>query len=199
MLIDDIKKYNIILASQSPRRVELMHGLGLNFTQVKLSDVDESYPDDLHKNEIPVHVAQKKSDSYTKKFNDNDILITVDTIVWCNGEMFGKPKDKNDAFRMLKAISNNTHEVLTGVCLRSATKTREFVVTSTVHFKSLTTDEIDFYIDNYQPYDKAGAYGIQEWIGFIGLTKIEGSYFNVMGLPTQNLYQELENFISDNE
>jgi septum formation protein len=198
MLLDDIKKYNIILASQSQRRVDLMRELGLNFIQVKLPDADESYPDSLKKTEIPVYVAQKKSDSYNQKLNENDILITVDTIVWCNGEMFGKPKNKSDAFRMLKAISNNTHEVLSGVCLRSTTKTRKFVVTSTVHFKDFTDDEIEFYINNYQPYDKAGAYGIQEWIGFAGLIKIEGSYFNVMGLPSQNLYTELEMFINEN-
>lgn len=195
MLLDDIKKYNIILASQSPRRVELMKQLGFNFIQVRLPDTDESYPDNLDKNKIPAYIAQKKSDLYTQKLNDNDILITVDTIVWCNGKMFGKPKDKNDAFGMLKAISNNTHEVLTGVCLRSTAKTRTFVVISTVHFKTVTDDEIEFYINNYQPYDKAGAYGIQEWIGLACLTKIEGSYCNVMGLPTQNLYAELEMFI----
>ncbi|MDR2292132.1 MAG: Maf family nucleotide pyrophosphatase [Prevotellaceae bacterium] len=199
MLLDDIKKYNIILASQSQRRVELMRGLGLNFIQAELSDTDESYPDNLAKNEIPVYVAQKKSNSYNQKLNENDILITVDTIVWCNGEMFGKPKNKSDAFRMLKTISNNTHEVLSGVCLRSATKNRNFVVASTVHFKAFTDDEIEFYINNYQPYDKAGAYGIQEWIGFSGLIKIEGSYFNVMGLPSQNLYAELEMFINENQ
>jgi septum formation protein len=174
-----------------------MQGLGLNFTQIKISDIDESYPNNLNKNEIPVYVAQKKSNSYTQKLNNNDILITVDTIVWCNGEMFGKPKDKPDAVRMLKAISDNINEVLTGVCLRSATKTRHFVVSSIVHFKELKDDEINFYIENYQPYDKAGAYGIQEWIGFIGLEKIEGSYFNVMGLPAQRLYAELERFIKD--
>ncbi|MDR1552442.1 MAG: Maf family nucleotide pyrophosphatase [Prevotellaceae bacterium] len=196
-MLEDIKKYNIILASQSPRRVELMRELGLNFTQTKLSDIDESYPCDLNKNEIPAWIARKKSDSYTEKLNDNDILITVDTIVWCNGEMFGKPKDETDARRMLKAISNNTHEVLSGVCLRSATKMRNFVATSTVRFKAFSDEEIDFYIENYKPYDKAGAYGIQEWIGFTGLTQIEGSYFNVMGLPTQNLYSELEIFINE--
>ncbi|MDR2651986.1 MAG: Maf family nucleotide pyrophosphatase [Prevotellaceae bacterium] len=196
-MLDDIKKYNIILASQSPRRVELMRELGLNFIQVKLSDIDESYPSDLNKNEIPAYIARKKSDSYTQKLNDNDILITVDTIVWCNGEMFGKPKDKNDAHRMLSAISNNTHEVLSGVCLRSTAKIRSFVTTSTVQFKAFSDDEIDFYINNYNPYDKAGAYGIQEWIGYTGLIKIEGSYFNVMGLPSQNLYSELEMFISN--
>jgi septum formation protein len=196
MLVNDIKKYNIILASQSPRRVEIMRELGLKFTQVKLSNINESYPCGLDKREIPIYIARKKSDSYGQKLNSNDILITVDTIVWCNGEMFGKPKDKTDAFRMLKAISNNTHEVLTGVCLRSITKTRNFVVTSTVHFKAFTNDEINFYINNYKPYDKAGAYGIQEWIGFAGLTQIEGSYFNVMGLPSQNLYAELEMFIN---
>ncbi|MDR2065569.1 MAG: Maf family nucleotide pyrophosphatase [Prevotellaceae bacterium] len=195
-MLDDIKKYNIILASQSPRRAELMRKLGLNFIQVKLPDTDESYPDNLDKNKIPAYIAQKKSAAYPQKLNDNDILITVDTIVWCNGEMFGKPKDRNDAFRMLKAISNNTHEVLTGVCLRSVKQIRNFAVTSTVHFKAFSDEEIKFYINNYQPYDKAGAYGIQEWTGYAGLIKIEGSYFNVMGLPTQNLYAELEMFIN---
>ena len=195
MLIDDIKKYNIILASQSPRRVELLHGLGLDFTHVKLPEIDESYPDDLHKNKIPVYIAKKKSASYAQTLANNDILITVDTIVWCHGEVFGKPKDRNAAVRMLKSISDNVHEVLTGVCLRSASKQYDFVVSSMVYFKVLTDAEIDFYIDNYRPYDKAGAYGIQEWIGFIGLERIDGSYFNVMGLPVQSLYIELEKFI----
>jgi len=195
MLIDKLKNYNIILASQSPRRVELLTGLELKFTQVQLSDVDESYPSILFKNKIPVYIAQKKSNAYTQKLNDNDILITVDTIVWCNGEMFGKPKDKNDARRMLKAISNNVHEVLTGVYLRSTNKIQDFYVSSTVQFSELADDEIDYYIENYKPYDKAGAYGIQEWIGFIGLERIEGSYFNVMGLPVQRLYAELKKFI----
>lgn len=196
MLIDDIKKYNIILASQSPRRVELLHGLGLNFTHVKLAEIDESYPNNLYKNKIPVYIAKNKSAAYTTELNNNDILITVDTIVWCRGEIFGKPKDRNDAVRMLNTISDNVHEVLTGVCLRSTSKQHDFFVSSMVYFKDLTDEEINFYIDNYQPYDKAGAYGIQEWIGFIGLERIEGSYFNVMGLPVQRLYIELEKFIS---
>ncbi|MDR0421066.1 MAG: Maf family nucleotide pyrophosphatase [Prevotellaceae bacterium] len=196
MLINTLKKYNIILASQSPRRAELMRGLGLNFIQTKLSNTDESYPKGLNKNEIPIYVAQKKSDAYSQKLNDNDILITVDTIVLCNGEVFGKPKDRNDAFNMLKILSNNTHEVISGVYMRSTAKTRSFSVISTVRFKNFTDDEINFYIDTYQPYDKAGSYGIQEWIGFVGLLKIEGSYFNVMGLPTQNLYAELKMFIN---
>lgn len=195
MLINNIKKHNIILASQSPRRVELLHGLGINFTHVKLSEIDESYPNDLYKNKIPVYIAKKKSESYQQQLGNNDILITVDTVVWCRGEIFGKPTDKNDAVRMLKSISNNIHEVLTGVCLRSVNKQHDFVVSSMVSFKALTDDEINFYINNYQPYDKAGAYGIQEWIGFVGLERIEGSYFNVMGLPVQRLYTELEKFI----
>ena len=195
MFIDEIKKYNIILASQSPRRVALLQGLGLDFVHIKLTEIDETYPTDLYKNKIPVYIAKKKSDSYTQSLDNDDILITVDTIVWCRGELFGKPKSRNDAVRMLKSISNNVHEVLTGVCLRSANKQHEFFVSSIVYFKELTDAEIDFYIDNYHPYDKAGAYGIQEWIGFIGLERIEGSYFNVMGLPVQRLYIELGKFV----
>jgi septum formation protein len=195
MLVDKLKNYNIILASQSPRRIELLNGLGLKFTQAQLSDVDESYPSILFKNKIPVYIAQKKSNAYTQKLNDNDILITVDTIVWCNNQMFGKPKDRDDARRMLQAISNNVHEVLTGVYLRSSKKIQDFYVSTMVQFRELTDDEIDYYLDNYKPYDIAGAYGIMEWIGFVGLERIEGSYFNVMGLPAQRLYMELERFI----
>jgi septum formation protein len=169
----------------------------MKFTQAQLSDVDESYPSLLFKNKIPVYIAQKKSNAYTQQLNDNDILITVDTIVWCNGEMFGKPKNRTDAHRMLQAISNNVHEVLTGVYLRSTKKTQEFYVSTMVQFRALADDEIDYYIDNYKPYDKAGAYGIQEWIGFVGLERIDGSYFNVMGLPVQKLYMELERFIEN--
>ena len=199
MLLDTLKDKRIILASQSPRRVELLHGLGVRFIQTEDIHSDESYPDNLSKNSIPAYISEKKSNAYTGTLGENDILLTADTIVWSHDEVLNKPKDRADAERMLNQISGTAHEVITGVTLRSKDKVQTFTVTSTVHFRPLDEEEIEYYIDTYNPYDKAGAYGIQEWIGYVGLERIEGSYFNVMGLPVQKLYMELIKFTNKYE
>ena len=195
MYPDILKKYTIILASKSPRRQYLLKELGLNFIIDTSFEVDEEYPDSLIKNEIPVFLSELKSMAYNKSIAENEILLTADTIVWLNGQMVGKPVDREDAINILRNLSGNMHEVITGVCLRSNNKTKTFTALSEVYFKPLDDDEINYYIENYQPFDKAGAYGVQEWIGYVGVEKINGSYFNVMGLPIQKLYVELINFI----
>ena len=186
-----LSKYHIILASQSPRRQELLSGLNIPF-EVQNINVEENYPAQMVGVDIPMYLAEKKANAYAKKMAENTLLITADTIVWHEGTVFNKPKDKADAARMLKALSGKTHEVITGVCISTLTKRKTFHVISEVRFARLTADEISYYLDNYKPYDKAGAYGVQEWIGFIGVEHIEGSYFNVMGLPIQRLYTELK-------
>lgn len=190
-MLSNLTDYHIILASQSPRRQELLSGLNIPF-EVKEIDVDENHPSQLVGVDIPMYLAEKKADVYMKSMNDNDLLITADTIVWHEGSVYGKPTDKADATRMLKALSGKTHQVITGVCISTLNKRKIFHVISEVRFARLTPEEIEFYIDNFHPYDKAGAYGVQEWIGFIGVEHIEGSYFNVMGLPIQRLYTELK-------
>lgn len=190
-------KYRYILASASPRRKELLAGLNLDFT-VKVKEViDESYPDGLSAEEIPVYISQKKAKAYRSELKEDEILITADTIVWLDSKVLGKPKDRQDAVFMLKELSGRTHLVITGVTISSVHKCISFSSTTEVQFANLTDEEIEFYVDNYSPMDKAGAYGIQEYIGFIGVTSIRGSYFNVMGLPVQRLYQELKIFIKN--
>ena len=190
-MLSHLKDYHIVLASQSPRREELLRGLNLPF-EVEVIDVDESYPRELVGVDIPMYLSEKKANAYQKKMDDNTMLITADTIVWLEGRVFNKPKDKEDATDMLKTLSGKTHQVITGVCISTKSKRRTFHVISEVRFARLTSQEIEFYLDNYKPYDKAGAYGVQEWIGYIGVEYIEGSYFNVMGLPIQRLYTELK-------
>jgi septum formation protein len=185
--------YNYILASKSPRRQELLHSLGIDF-KVILKEVDENYPDNLTKEEIPVFLAELKSKSMIYELKENDLLITADTIVWLNGEVLGKPADKEDAIKILQKLSANEHQVITGVCLTSVHKQKSFYSVSNVRFKELSQSEIEYYVSEFNPLDKAGAYGIQEWIGYIGITHIEGSFFNVMGLPVQQLYTEILNF-----
>ncbi len=189
MLLKNIEKYKIILASQSPRRQELLKGLQIDFS-VKVLDIDESYPNDIVGVDIPMYLAEKKANAY--EIDDETLLITADTIVWHEGKVLGKPTDKADAKRMLKQLSGKTHEVITGVCISTTKKRKTFHVISDVRFASLTESEIDYYLENFKPYDKAGSYGVQEWIGYIGVEHIEGSYFNVMGLPIQRLYNELK-------
>jgi septum formation protein len=188
--MEKIKQFNIILASKSPRRQHLLKELGLDFS-VRVIDTDEIYPDGLALEEIPVFLAELKAKSFDGKLDNNDLVITADTIVWLDGEVLGKPVDKTDAIKMLRKLSNNEHQVVTGVCLKSNQKQKSFYAVSNVAFKELTESEIEYYVEHYKPYDKAGAYGIQEWIGYIGITHIEGSFFNVMGLPIQKLYTEL--------
>jgi septum formation protein len=185
--------YKILLASASPRRRELISQLGFDFEIVKAASTEEIIPDNLYREEIAVHLAKEKSDSFNN-LNDNEILVTADTIVWINGKVLGKPVDYSDAFQMLRLLSGKKHYVITGVCLRSNKKTVVFHAETMVKFANLSDDEIRFYINNFKPYDKAGAYGIQEWVGKIGVEHIEGSYYNVVGLPVQKLYRELEKF-----
>jgi septum formation protein len=199
MLHDKISGYNVILASASPRRKMLLEGLGISFTFEPFNTVDESFPDALSKFEIPVYLAEKKSRLFPKTLKENDLLITADTIVWLNNTAINKPVDRNDAIRMLTLLSGNMHEVVTGVTLRSAKLEYSFYSHSEVFFSPLKQEEICYYVDHYSPYDKAGAYGIQEWIGYVGISEIRGSYFNVMGLPVQKLYHELERFIDEHQ
>lgn len=182
----------IILASNSPRRRELMAGLGLPFEVRVIKGVKESYPADLPVHTIPEYIAIEKSQAYLPTLQANDILITADTVVIYEDEVLGKPKDEKDAQRMLHLLSGHTHQVITGVCLTKNAIQQHFSVTTQVTFKSLTDDEINAYIRNDKPYDKAGAYGIQEWIGYIGVTELNGSYYNVMGLPVQRIYEALK-------
>jgi len=190
-MLSHLSKYNIILASQSPRRHELLKGLNIPF-EVNVIDVEETYPKQLFGVDIPMYLAEKKANAYVSKMQENTLLITADTIVWHEGKVFGKPTDKAEATRMLQALSGKTHEVITGVCISTLKQRKTFHVISEVRFASLLPTEIEYYLDNYEPYDKAGSYGIQEWIGYIGVEHIEGSYFNVMGLPVQRLYNELK-------
>lgn len=192
IMLDNIKDYKIILASASPRRRELLNGLDLDFVVKSLPDVDESFPDTLVGGEIPLYISKKKADAYRPSMADDELVITADTIVWLDGKALGKPVDEADAQRMLHNMSGKTHAVFTGVTITTKTEQRSFVAQSNVSFALLADDEVDYYIQKYKPMDKAGAYGAQEWIGYIGMENIEGSYFNVMGLPVQRLYSELK-------
>ena len=190
-MLSHLNNYNIILASQSPRRQELLHGLNIPF-EVQLIEVDETYPSQMVGVDIPMYLAEKKANAFIDKMEENTLLITADTIVWHEGCVFGKPTDKADATRMLKSLSGKTHQVITGVCISTLLKRKIFHVISEVRFSRISPEEIEYYLQNFNPYDKAGAYGVQEWIGYIGVEYIEGSYFNVMGLPVQRLYYELK-------
>lgn len=183
---------HIILASNSPRRRELLAGLDLDFEVKVLPDIDESYPKDLPAAEVAGYISREKADSYRALIGEDDLVITADTVVIVGNEVLGKPKDADEARRMLHLISGRTHQVITGVCLLTTDKEHSFSVTTDVTFKQLSDDEITYYIEHYKPFDKAGAYGIQEWIGYIGVTSINGSYFNVMGLPVQRLWEEIK-------
>lgn len=191
IMLDNLKKFNIVLASNSPRRKELMSGLGVDYVVKTLTDVDESYPDTLQGEEIPAYISREKAEAYQSMIEPDELLITADTIVWMNGEVLGKPKDREDAIRMLRKLSGASHQVITGVCLTTKGWQNSFTVTTDVTFAVLSEEEIVYYVDKYSPMDKAGAYGVQEWIGFIGVESISGSYYNVMGLPVQKLYREL--------
>lgn len=190
-LLKNIAHYDIILASQSPRRRELLKGLDIDF-RIEVIDVDESYPNGMMGVEIPMYLAEKKANAYLSIMQDNTLLITADTIVWHEGRVMNKPANEAEARQMLTKLSGKTHQVITGVCISSLRKRRVFHVISEVRFARLTDAEIDYYLENYKPYDKAGSYGVQEWIGFVGVEHINGSYFNVMGLPVQRLYNELK-------
>ena len=184
-------KYKLILASNSPRRKELLAGLGVPFEVRVLQDIYEHYPENLPVNEVARYIAKEKADAYRRIVAADELIITADTVVIVGDEILGKPMDEADAVRMLRLLSGRTHQVTTGVCLLTAEKERCFDVTTDVTFKTLTDEEIHYYVNRYRPFDKAGAYGIQEWIGYIGVTGLNGSYYNVMGLPVQRIYQEL--------
>lgn len=192
MLKEKLRQYNIILASGSPRRQQFLKDLNLDFT-IQLKEVKEIYPPQLIGLEITDYLAELKSSAFTN-LNKNDILITSDTIVWMNNKAIGKPKDKQEAFDIFKELSGQKHQVFTSICLKTTEEIRIINDTTDVYFKDLSDDEINYYLDNFQPYDKAGGYGIQDWIGLIGVEKIDGSYFNVMGLPVHKLYTELLKF-----
>lgn len=186
--------YKIVLASNSPRRRELLGGLGIDFTVKVIGGIDESWPHELKGEDIPLYISREKAAPYKSLIGPDELVITADTIVYVDGEVLGKPHDEADAKRMLRMISGRWHEVITGVTLMTAEHEHSFAVTTKVKFCNLSDAEIDYYIKNYAPMDKAGAYGIQEWIGYVGVEAIEGSYFNVVGLPVQRLYRELINF-----
>ena len=189
--MDNLKKYKVILASNSPRRKELLAGLGVDYEVRTLPDVDESYPETLHGADIPLYIAKEKADAYVAMMQPGELMITADTIVWLDGKVLGKPRDREDALQMLRTMSGRTHEVFTGVCITTTDWQRSFTAQTEVRFATLSEEEIAYYVDNFQPKDKAGAYGVQEWIGFIGVENISGSYYNIMGLPVQKLYREL--------
>ncbi len=195
LLKDKLKGKKLILASHSPRRRELMQGAGLDFIIADGYDVEEVYPPQTPARKVPEYLACLKSDAYPCPLGPNEILVTADTVVILDGEIIGKPKGRDDAVAMIGRLSGKEHVVITGVCLRAADKIKSFSVGSRVSFRELSVEEIIYYVDSFRPFDKAGAYGIQEWIGYVGIKGVKGSFYNVMGLPVQSLYIELEKFI----
>ncbi len=191
-MLENLKKYHIILASNSPRRRELLAGLDIEYEVKVLPGIDESYPDTLAAEDIPQYISREKAAAYEAALQPDDLVITADTIVWTEGRVLGKPKDEEEAKAMLRQLAGRTHQVITGVTLLTKAMKRTFAVTSEVTFDALTEEEISYYVERYRPLDKAGAYGIQEWIGYVGVSALHGSYFNVMGLPVQRLYKELK-------
>lgn len=191
-MLENLKKYHIILASNSPRRRELLAGLDIEYEVKVLPGIDESYPDTLAAEDIPQYISREKAAAYEAALQPDDLVITADTIVWTEGRVLGKPKDEEEAKAMLCQLAGRTHQVITGVTLLTKAMKRTFAVTSEVTFDALTEEEISYYVERYRPLDKAGAYGIQEWIGYVGVSALHGSYFNVMGLPVQRLYKELK-------
>jgi septum formation protein len=185
--------YQLILGSNSPRRQELLKSLGFNFL-IKPINADESFPPHLQAEDIPLYLAEKKADAFPDELSETQILITSDTIVWCEGKVYNKPANFVEGKKMLEALSGRMHEVYTAVCLKSGNKQTTFFDVSKVYFKKFKPEEIEYYLINYQPYDKAGAYGVQDWLGYIGIEKIDGSFYNVMGLPVKELYDELIKF-----
>jgi septum formation protein len=185
--------FDIILASASPRRQELLKSLGFTYSCQPVN-ADESIPEGLKGQDIPLYLSKHKSKEFGRELSSNELLITADTIVWCEGQVLNKPADFEEGFQMLSMLSGKMHEVFTGVTIRSKDKEHSFVDCTRVYFKELSAEEITYYLNNYQPYDKAGAYGVQEWIGYIAIDRIEGSFYNVMGLPVQRLYEQLLKF-----
>jgi septum formation protein len=196
MVADHFDKFRIILASRSPRRQQLLKETGIQFGIV-VKEYPETFPEGLDGKAVAEYISHQKAMLFRGELSHNDIVITADTIVWCNNKVLGKPVDYADAFRILREISGNTHEVITGVTLISSNREKTFSVSTRVTFDTLTDEEINYYIEEFRPYDKAGAYGIQEWIGLVACSAIEGSYFNVVGLPVHTLYKELRKFIKE--
>lgn len=194
MILPNLKKYKVILASNSPRRKELLAGLNIDFEVRVINDIDESYPPDLDIYDVAEYIACKKAEVYKADLANDELLITADTIVSRFDKILGKPADQEDAIKMLHELSDRVHEVVTGVCLLTKEKNVSFSESSAVSFSKLSDEEIRYYVEKYSPFDKAGAYGIQEWIGYVGVEAINGSFYNVMGLPIQKLYQELKKF-----
>ena len=192
MLRNKLQKYRLILASGSPRRQQFFKDLDLDF-EIRLKEIEEIYPKELKREQITNYLAELKANAFEGELQENEILITSDTIVWHNNKALGKPKDTQEAFEILQSLSNTTHEVITSVCFKKNAQTKLLHEVTKVSFNKLSDKEILYYIENYKPFDKAGAYGIQEWIGFVGVSKIEGSYANVMGLPTDKVYEYLNN------
>ena len=190
-MLENLKKYKVILASNTPLRNDLLTELGVDYEVRTLPDVDESYPDTLQGADIPLNIAKEQADASRILLQPGGLMITADTIVWLDGRVLGKPKDREDALCMLRDMSGRTHEVFTGVCITTTEWQRSFAAQTEVRFAELSEEEITYYVDKFQPMDKAGAYGVQEWIGFIGVENISGSYYNIMGLPVQRLYKEL--------
>lgn len=199
LLHEQLQNFDLVLASQSPRRKMLLEGLNLKFRVFVRENIDESVPTGLGKMEIPVYLAEYKSNAYVDILEPGTILLTADTIVWINGREIGKPQSTPEAIDILTELSGNMHEVVTGVCMRSNNRIESFSALSKVYFRNLSKDEIEYYVQAFNPFDKAGSYGIQEWIGYAGIEKIEGSFYNVMGLPVQTLYNALLKFISHEE
>lgn len=191
-MLDNLKKYKVILASNSPHRKELLSGLGLEYEVKVMPGIDETYPDTLPTEEVPVYIAREKAEAYRKSIAEDELIITADTVVCIDGEVLGKPADEAEAHAMLRKLAGRTHLVITGVCLTTAQFQKSFASVTEVTFDKLTDEEISFYVEKYRPFDKAGAYGVQEWIGYVGVTGMNGSFYNVMGLPVQRLYQELK-------
>ena len=196
MFLDDLKTKDIILASGSPRRKQLLDALGIKF-RIVIPDICENYPPELEREKIALYLAVRKAESVNNAEDDRQIIIASDTIVCIEDSVLNKPAGRKEAIQMLRSLSGKDHYVITAVCIASNVKKRSFYAETKVTFAELPDDDIEYYIDYYRPYDKAGSYGIQEWIGYIGIEKIEGSYFNVMGLPVQRLYAELKNFINE--
>jgi len=194
MLPQNIQKYKIILASNSPRRQQLLYEMGIHF-EVRVKPVNEVFPENLSNEEVAIFLCELKANAFVEdEFKDDELLITADTIVCLGDEILNKPNDRPHAIEMLTKLSGKMHEVITGVCLRSKEKMKSFSVSTNVYFRELSMNEIEYYVDAFHPFDKAGSYGIQEWIGFVGITKIEGSYFNVVGFPTEKIFEALKNF-----
>lgn len=193
-MLSNLNKYHVLLASKSPRRRELLQILRIPFNIITINGLDETYPDTVPPLEVPQYISSKKADVYQSRLHDNELIITADTMVVCDGRIYGKPHDEKEAIEMLMSLAGKTHHVATGVTISTSMRRTSFTTVTAVTFCLFSEEEARYYVDNYMPLDKAGAYGIQEWIGAIAVERLDGSYYNVMGLPVHRLYQELRLF-----